>query len=211
MKKLIVFICLIVVGINTQAQSNYQKGMSKGMEMLKSAKTAEDFLNVSNHFERVSNVEKEEWAPIYWNAYVTMIAAMNADKESKQDELYDKALLLVEKLEGMKMDESEFYTLKAYITLMRISVSPMTRAPLGTPAAMEMLAKAQNLNPTNPRPFYVQGQNTFYTPEFFGGGKKVAKPILDKAVKLYAEEKPSEDFSPRWGKSRAEQLLKQCE
>ncbi len=211
MKKLIVFICLIVVGINTQAQSNYQKGMSKGMEMLKAAKTAEDFLNVSNHFERVSNVEKEEWAPIYWNAYVTMIAAMNSQKESQQDELYDKALMLVDKLEGKEIDQSEFYTLKAYVTLMRISVSPMTRAPLGTPAAMEMLEKAQKLNPSNPRPFYVQGQNTFYTPEFFGGGKKAAKPLLEQAVKLYYQEKTAEDFSPRWGKGRAESLLKECE
>lgn len=211
MKKLVTSICLLVAVISAQAQTNYQKGMLKGMEMLKTSKTTEDFLNVSNHFERISNVEKDEWLPIYWQAYSTMFAGMNAKKESEQDELYDKSLALIDLLETKKADESEFLTLKAYVTLMRISVSPMLRAPQGTPAAMEMLMKAEKLNPSNPRPFLVHGQNTFYTPEFFGGGKDAAKPILSNAVNLYAQEKKSEDFLPKWGKSRAEYLLKECE
>ncbi len=211
MKKLAVSICLLVVVISAQAQTNYQKGMVKGMEMLKAAKTSEEFLNVANHFERISNVEKEEWLPIYWGAYSTMFAGMNAKKESEQDDLYDKSLQLIDLMETKKADQSEFLTLKAYVTLMRISVSPMLRAPQGTPAAMEMLAKAEKINPSNPRPFLVHGQNTFYTPEFFGGGKNVAKPLLSNAVNLYAQEKSSDDFMPKWGKSRAEYLLKECE
>lgn len=211
MKKLALSICLLVVVITAQAQTNYQKGMTKGLEMMKAAKTSEEFINVANHFERIANAEKDQWLPIYWGAYTTMFAGMNAKKESEQDELYDKSLAMIDLLEARNADQSEMLTLKAYVSLMKISVSPMLRAPQGTPAAMEMLMKAEKINPANPRPFLVHGQNTFYTPEFFGGGKEAAKPMITNAVNLYAQEKASDDFMPRWGKGRAEYLLKECE
>lgn len=211
MKKLALSICLLVVVISAQAQTNYQKGMTKGMEMMKAAKTSEEFINVANHFERIANAEKDQWLPIYWGAYTTMFAGMNAKKESEQDDFYDKSLAMIDLLEARKADQSELLTIKAYVSLMKISVSPMLRAPQGTPAAMEMLMKAEKINPANPRPFLVHGQNTFYTPEFFGGGKEAAKPIIANAVNLYSQEKITDDFMPRWGKSRAEYLLKECE
>jgi hypothetical protein len=210
MKKLIVAICLVLSFGITSAQSNYEKGMSKGLDMLKSSKTLEDFVSVANHFERIANVEKNEWLPLYWNAYAYLIAGMNAKKDSEQDGYYDKALSVLESINNANLDKSEYLTLKGYIKLMKISVSPMTRAALGTGDAMNILAEAQKVNPKNPRPVYVMGQNTFYTPEFFGGGKDAAKPMLTNAVNLYAAETASTDFMPRWGKGRAESLLKEC-
>lgn len=211
MKKLVIVICVLLnVGI-TFAQNNFEKGMSKGMEMLKASKTKEEFLDAANHFERIASVEKNNWVPVYWNAYSYLFAGMNVKKESEQDEMYDKALVVLESIENSKIDRSEFLTLKGYISLMKISVSPMSRAPQGTPAAIALLTEAQQLNPKNPRPFYVMGQNTFYTPAFFGGGKEKAKPMLANAVELYKAEAASDNFMPRWGKGRAEYLLKECE
>ncbi len=211
MKKLVVLICFVLnVGI-TFAQGNFEKGMTKGMEMLKASKTAEDFVAAANHFERVASVENNNWVPVYWNAYTYLIAGMNVKKESQQDEMYDKAMSLLESIENSKMERSEYLTLKGYIMLMKISVSPMSRAPQGTPAAMGLLTEAQQVNPKNPRPLYVMGQNTFYTPSFFGGGKDKAKPMLANAVELYKVESASDSFMPRWGKGRAESLLKECE
>lgn len=210
MKKLVTVICLVLsVGI-TRAQSNFEKGMSKGMDLMKAAKTAEDFVAVANHFERIAMAEKGEWLPSYWNAYAYLFAGMNAKKDSEQDAYYDKGVLVLENIQNDKVDKSEYFTLLGYLKLMKISVSPMTRAPLGTGDAMKLLSDAQKLNAKNPRAFYVMGQHTFYTPEFFGGGKDVAKPMLQNAVRLYAEESASTEFMPRWGKARAEYLLKEC-
>ncbi len=210
MKKLILLSCLVLSVVLTKAQSNFEKGMSKGMEMLKSSKTMEEFVSAANHFERIANVEKNEWVPKYWNAYTYLFAGMNAKKDDEQDAMYDKAMSILESIENTKVDKSEYLTLKGYIALMKISVSPMSRAPLGTSAAVAYLTEAQKINPKNPRPLYVLGQNTFYTPAFFGGGKDAAKPLLQNAVNLYAEETASTEFMPRWGKGRAEYLLKEC-
>jgi hypothetical protein len=44
------------------------------------------------------------------------------------------------------------------------------------------LNKAKQLNPNNPRLYYLEGAGIFGTPEQFGGGKTKAKPVLQKAV-----------------------------
>jgi hypothetical protein len=209
MKKSLVLILMMVSSL-TYAQGNFEKGMSKGMDMLKAAKTSEQFLEATNHFERIAAVETEKWQPGYWAGYSCMLAAMNAEKDDRKDELYDRATALVTVTEKKGIEPSEYYTLQGYIALMKIAVSPMIRSAMGTGDAMAWLEKAKKANSKNPRPYYVQAQHLFYTPEFFGGGKAVAKPILETALKNYAAETSSDKFEPRWGKPRAESLLKEC-
>jgi hypothetical protein len=211
MKKNLILILIMMMSIVVNAQNNFNQAMSKGMDMLRSSKTSEDFLSAANHFERIATVEKKEWTPGYWASYTTMLAAMNAESDDRKDELYDKADLLLKDIENSNIEKSEYFTLKGYIALMKIAVSPMIRSAMGTEDAMAYLEKAKKMNHKNPRPFYVQAQHLFYTPSFFGGGKSVAKPLLTKAMENYNTELPSTLFEPRWGKGRAEELLKKCD
>jgi hypothetical protein len=48
-------------------------------------------------------------------------------------------------------------------------------------------------------------------PEQFGGGKDVAKPILEKAVSLFKTFKPASSFHPTWGEADALKTLAQCQ
>ncbi len=77
-------------------------------------------------------------------------------------------------------------------------------------SAAASLDKAITLNPDNPRPYLVKGQNVFYTPAAFGGGKDVAKPLLEKAAAKFATFKPENEIAPDWGKERNNELLTQC-
>jgi hypothetical protein len=72
------------------------------------------------------------------------------------------------------------------------------------------MEKAKQQDPTNPRPFYLQGQNLKNTPEQFGGGCKTAKPLLETAMQKYEAFKSESDIHPNWGKQITEQLLSQC-
>jgi hypothetical protein len=209
MKRAIIIICVLFAQA-ALGQGNYEAAMQKGMDLLRSAKSFAQYQEASNHFERVALVEKEKWQPAYWAAYSTMITAMNAESDDAKDEWYDKAASLAKKLEGSSIEKSEYYTLRGYIALMKIAVSPMIRSAMGTSDAMEWLEKAKKENSNNPRPYYVQAQHLFYTPEFFGGGKKVCKPILEKALANDQKESESKNFEPRWGRGRTESLLKEC-
>lgn len=107
-------------------------------------------------------------------------------------------------------NNSEIYVLKGYIIFMKMSVEPQQRAMQMIPEADEYLAKAVKLNPENPRAYLIRGQNAFYTPQMFGGGSDVAKPMLITSTEKYTRQ-TVKGLEPAWGKARCAVLLKQCE
>jgi hypothetical protein len=76
--------------------------------------------------------------------------------------------------------------------------------------ANEMFDLAIKINPENPRGYYLKGVTVLNTPEFFGGGKVPAKPILTQAVSKYVSNKSSVAFYPNWGKDDCEKQLAKC-
>jgi hypothetical protein len=119
--------------------------------------------------------------------------------------------MYLNKADSMKPNNSEIYALKSQVAGARISVNPMTRGQkYGTESAV-LREKAKELDPTNPRPHYLEGTALFYTPAMFGGGKDKAKPAFEKSLKLFETFKPSSSLMPSWGKRSAEYFLKKCD
>ena len=56
----------------------------------------------------------------------------------------------------------------------------------------------------------MKGITVLNTPDFFGGGKAPAKPILTQAAAKYETFKPSSPFSPNWGKEECQKQLATC-
>ena len=65
--------------------------------------------------------------------------------------------------------------------------------------------KALQLDSLNLRAYFVLGLNDFYTPEQYGGGKKVEDYLL-KAIKLN-DQSVSNPYLPSWGKNTAYEML----
>jgi len=127
------------------------------------------------------------------------------------DTYCDKAELFIKKADSMNPNNSEIYTLKAQIASARISVNPMTRGQKYGPESATIREKAKELDPTNPRPYYLEGTALFYTPPMFGGGKDKAKPAFEKALNLYETFKPASSIAPSWGKGSASYFLAECD
>lgn len=203
-------IAFIFISSFVKAQDEkYIGAMKTGMQLFSTAKTGADYTSASNHFERVAGIAKTEWIPFYYAAYNQMISGTMLQDANQKDLVYDKALELIGKAESLKPNESEIATLKGYISFMKIYVDPMTRMQSGMGLAMASLEKAKALNPENPRPYFVIAQNQFYTPEAYGGGKKVAKPGLETAAAKFETFK-ADGFAPSWGKDQNQGLLDQC-
>lgn len=203
---------LVMISFSSFAQTTndkFQTGVKKGLDLLKTAQSSDDFLKSSNYFERIAQAESKQWLPPYYAAYSNLIAGlMNKDK-ALQDQYFDKALIQIDQANSLAADNSEIYALKGYIQFMKMSVDPQSRLSF-MGAAAASLGKAKVLNPENPRIYLINGQNTFYTPEAFGGGKTKAKPILENAVSKFAIFKPATEIEPMWGAERAKELLDQC-
>ena len=135
---------------------------------------------------------------------------MNQDK-SKSDAIADKAEQLIVKAETLAGKEnSETDVIKSMIASAHMMVDPQTRWQQYGAASASNIEKAKELDPANPRPVYLEGQAKFYTPEAFGGGKAVAKPLFEKALAMFDTFKPKSELDPTWGKASTQYFLSMC-
>jgi hypothetical protein len=210
MKKTLLILLALALGTYSYSQNKkYISVMEKNIKNLDTCKSAGGFQQVANSFERIGNAEKKEWLPPY---YVALCNAFMASMSSgdKVDEYCDIAEKNATRADSLSPNNSEVYALRSLIYSQRISVNPMLRGAKFGGKSNEMSAKAKELDPSNPRPYLLQGQGKYYTPVQFGGGKDKALPVLEEAVAKYESFKPASTIHPAWGKQRAVSLLEDC-
>ena len=188
----------------------YQEAMQKGLSAFEAAKTPDEYLASADSFDAIAQTEVRNWLPFYYSAYSNLKAGLLSADNLLKDVYFNKALQQIHKADPLSANNSEIFSLKAYIQFMMMTVDPQSRR-LFYEDYLDSLEKAKALDPNNPRPYLIEGQSTFYTPEAFGGGKKMARPFLATAVEKFAKFKPETDLSPIWGAAQAQKLLGQCE
>lgn len=212
MKTLKLCIALLIITFVAKAQptDKFTAAMQKGMTLIDSASTSEQFTTAANFFERIADAEPKQWLPQYYAGFCNLhVAILGKQPNDTKDALYDKAMSYAEKADALKPANSEVLVLEGYITFMKMSVFSQQRAMSMIPKANALLDKASAIDPENPRAYLVKGQDTFYTPDAFGGGKVAAKGLLTTAADKYKNQKVS-GFEPSWGARRCQGLLQQC-
>jgi hypothetical protein len=209
MKKIILSLAFFMAVAGSFAQSEkYQKGMQANLVLLDSAKTMQDLTSVSAAFERIGDAEKTEWLPYYYAGLaLTQIGWM--DQKVDKDKNAEQIKALCDKAESITKN-SEIYTLRNMAATQQMMVDPQQRWQTSGAEAAKALQEGMQLDPNNPRLYYLQGMSIFNTPEQFGGGKAKAKPIFEKAVALY-KSTSAKPLYPKWGQKQAENMLAQCQ
>ena len=209
MKKKILSALILCFSIAAYAQSDkYVTAMKKNIAMLDSAMQKGNAREISNNFERIGDAEKSQWLPYYYAAYAQILITYTEKDKSKVDPIADKAEELITKAEALAGKEnSEIAVIKSMIATAHMSVDPQSRYMKYGAAANSNIEKAKTLDPTNPRPVYLEGQQKFYTPPAFGGGKDVAKPLFEKALGMFDTFKAESDLHPVWGKPATQYFL----
>ena len=209
MKQLLVIISMFFAGM-VMSQSKYEAAMARGLEQFKSAKSAEDMTAASAFFERVAEAEKDKWLPYYYAAYTNYVTAWMNQKSDK-DKVAGKSNDLITKAEALEPNNSELFCLRQMTATLQMLVDPMSRWQSYGTEASNAVEKAIKADPSNPRCYYLKGQNLMGTPEAYGGGKAVAKKLFEKSVELYKTFQPASPFHPNWGKEETEKLLAACQ
>jgi hypothetical protein len=198
----------------TFAQSDkYLGAMQKNLTTMETSMgNPTALLTLANNFERIGDAEKNQWLPFYYAALcqVNYAFAQSQGNMSAVDGIADKANALIVKADSLQPNNSEISCIKSMIATLHMIVDPMTRwQQYGAEIEMHN-TNAVKQDATNPRPYYLKGENLKGTPENFGGGCKTAKPELTKALELFAAFKPASAMHPNWGKQRVEMLLSEC-
>jgi hypothetical protein len=212
MKHLIVFVIAISATLVLRAQNEkYLSAMKSNIVQLDSAYDGARLQELANNFERIAEAEKTQWLPYYYAAYCKVMNSFMEQDKSKTDAIADKADQLIKKAEEINGGEnSETCVIKSMIASSHLMVDPQTRwMQYGQSSSLE-ITKAKTLDPSNPRPVYLEGQSKFFTPEQFGGGKPQAKELFLKALQMFDQFKPNSELHPTWGKSATNYFLAQC-
>lgn len=218
MKRIIFILSIITTSLSMFAQTGkYQSAMLAQISTLDSIKGADGWLESANAFQRIADAEKTEWLPYYYAALAQVMhgymlgnpgAGGTADKT---DPVADKAEELLIKAESLaKAENSEIYVVKKMIATLKMMADPMNRWQQYGPIAAQALEKAKQLNPSNPRVYYLEGQDKFYTPEQFGGSKTEAKALFEESMKKYETFKPESPIHPNWGISQVRYFHSLC-
>jgi hypothetical protein len=201
---------LILPFFSMKAQSpQYFAAMKENLAKFGRAKTSDSLQAVEAQFERIAMTEKNQWIPYYYAAQVLLIQSFSQKPDAK-DKILDQAQTLLDESIKAKGDSSECMALQGFLYIGRLQADPQGRAAEYSMKAQEMFDLAIKLNPENPRAYYLKGVTLLNTPEFFGGGKVPAKPILTLAAAKFTTFNSSYPFFPKWGKDDCEKQLNRC-
>jgi len=207
--KFLIFIGFLCSAITIHAQDDkYVAIMKKNLAMFDSAKTMQDFQTLANTFERIGDAEKTQWLPYYY-AGLALTTGAWTDTKLDKDANSGRVNALCDKAEAIEKN-AEIYTIRNMAATQQMMVDQQTRWQTFGQQASSALEKAKQLDPNNPRIYYLQGQSIFNTPVAFGGGKDNAKPVFEKAIDLFKKEQPKPLY-PHWGKDQAEMMLAKCQ
>lgn len=210
MKKLTIILVLISLFNFSFANEAYHKAMTESIDQLFQSSSITDFIEVANQFERISQIEKAEWLPLYYASYAYIMISFQESDNAKKDAYLDQAQKLLDKAFVIAPNESELHMLQGFLYPSRINIDPMGRGMLYMEKMNASLNKALELNPDNPRVYYLRATMTYHMPAAFGGGANNALPFYKTADEKYRIFKPQTDLSPNWGKDANEAEYKKA-
>ncbi|WP_025740089.1 tetratricopeptide repeat protein [Aquimarina pacifica] len=205
MKTIIILFSIFTLTIGN-AQTPYEKGMSKAFELWKSTKQDEAI----NLFERIAKAEKENWLPYYYAAQVHITTTFgNKNKEEIESRL-TKAREYLNEAKTWSKDNAEILIMEALLNTAYVVYDGANYGMTLSPKIEELYRNAKQIEPENPRAILQHAEWKMGGAKFFGKDPNVFCPEIEKAI-LYFEKESSEiPFYPAWGKDRAQKSLENC-
>lgn len=211
MKKYLLTFALSMMSFMAFAQADYEKVMSDKIAKLETTRSTDEFQALANDFDRIGKKETKQWLPSYYAALAYLQKGRMQMQSGKMSELSinanaaDKYLDQAEAIAGK--DNSEIHLLRKMAYSLRMMENPAERYMTDGMKAMEELKRAETLDPNNPRVALIKAEDTYFTPEQYGGSKEKGLEQFKTALEKFNAFKPKTALDPSWGKAEAEYFL----
>lgn len=206
MKYLILIAFLVITPLLTQAQTNFEKGMSKAFELWQADKTDE----AENMFERIAKAEPKEWLPDYYIAQINSLKSWTEKDETVLKAQLDKAQMHLDSAMLKSKDNAELLVMQAHVLTNWVAFDGMTYGMKYGAKIAELYEKAIAIDPTNPRAAYGKIEWEMGSAKYFGKDTSSYCKKLESAIALFDTFKPASKLHPNWGKERVVQVLESC-
>jgi len=200
-----VFILLIAMtsfaGI---AQTNYQKGMQKALDLWSNDKA----WDAANVFERIAQVEQNEWLPAYYVAQINVINSFTEKDKAILTAQLNKARDFINDATAISKDNPEIMVLEAQWYTAWIAFDGQQYGMKYSGKVAELYQKAAVIAPDNPRVVLGKAEWDMGSAQFFGQSIEPYCKDVQRALELFTTFKPVGEFYPEYGMERAQQILK---
>jgi len=200
MKKSIILALLALLTLPAMSQAKkYNKAMRTAIEKMNEAGDPASELELVASFEEIALNYPDQWLPSYHAARILVLSSFEESDGTKSDVMLDRARKSLDKAMNMVPEESEVHALEALYYIGMISADPEVRGQLYYQDVLDAIQKSKQLNPENPRAYFMDGMMTANMPEFIGGGPEAAKPIFVEAAEKFLSYQNENPFWPAWG------------
>lgn len=207
-------ICLLLSASNLFAD-DFSDAVLKAKKKLKQSENTNDqsaLLKIRGDFERILQLKKNPWLIYYYMGLIDFsISYQYMEKQDKDaiKKYTESSLEQLDKCIGMEEGFAEAWILKFAVQSNRWVYEPdkMNDIMAKQTEAKDMSKK---YDPDNPRFYLIDGMNTYYTPEQFGGGIDKAQPLFEKSYELFQIYKVQDETYPEWGEDQAMGMLAMC-
>jgi tetratricopeptide (TPR) repeat protein len=196
---------LFIVTLSLNAQTGYEKAMTKGLELMK----AGDLQAASQQFERVAKAEKENWLPTYYVALTNVQSSWGQLGKEKTLLHMKKAQEFIDQADLLSPNNPEVMVLQGMLNTCWIQYDSKTYGMKLSGATTAIYEKASQIAPNNPRVASNQAEWLMGLAQFFGKDITAFCSKVDRAVELFNYETP-DGFMPRWGMDHALKAQKRC-
>ena len=185
MKTIITSIVLFVCSI-LSAQTQFEQGMGKAMQLWGAGKDAE----AVSTFERIASVEKTNWLPDYYIAFICTIDVFGSKDKDKNGALITKAQDALDNATLISPNNPEIMVVQAMLYTAILVQDPMTNGQKYGALAMEQYNKALIIDPNNPRVVFSKAEFEIGGAKYWGTNIKPMCAAIAKSIELFAKFKP---------------------
>ena len=209
MKKMLFSMALAFVSVATFAQSTYEKLMSEKIQLLNKTESVNEYQSLFDDFVNIGKEQQKEALPYYYAALSAMKKGKAEQKQgiTKDLEYYAGLGEKFATLSESMSPSAENHILLSMSYALRVSLDPKGKMETYGKKAAEELAKAERMDPKNPRIVLLKAENTYNLPANFGGSKEKGLQLFKQSLDLFKTYKAKSIVSPNWGQTDAEYYL----
>jgi hypothetical protein len=188
------------------AQTQFEQGMGKAMQLWGSGKSTEAIAT----FERIASVEKTNWLPNYYIAFIGTINAFETKDKAAVTALISRSQQAIDDASLISPNNPEIMVVQAMLYTAILVQDPMTNGQKYSVLALEQYDKALAIDPKNPRAVFSKAEFEIGGAKYWGTDTKPMCAAIAKSIELFTNFKPQSQFHPNWGADRAQKALENC-
>ena len=205
MKNIILLALLITTGF-AQAQTSFEKGMTKAFDLWSQNETDE----AENMFERIAKAEPNSWLPHYYIAQINSLKSWNTKDETVLKGQLDKAQSHLDMAKKISENNPELLVMQAQVLTNWIAFDGMTYGMKYSGQVNQLYAKALELAPNNPRVVFNKADWSMNSAKYFGQDTSPYCKEIEASIELFDTFKAESEFHPNWGNERAKRIVASC-